>query len=77
MKAVISFGYKRFVVPLDDGLKMMQLLHEAEVYDTAYEDQGQVSYIGNAGHTMDIALNLLSDDDYAVAKMRGQKPEGK
>ena len=79
MKAVVKFGYKKFVMPLDDGIKLMHLLSEAETYDTDYDRELKMdlSYIGQAGQTMDITLNLLSDDDYAVAKMRGQKPADK
>ena len=63
-------------MPLDDGIRVMQQLSEAEVYDTEYDKDTKMdlSYIGHAGQVMDIQLNLLSDDDYAVAKMRGNKP---
>ena len=76
MKGIIKVGYRRFVMPLDDAIGVIQMLSNAEVYDTEYhkESKQDLSYIGHAGHMMDISLNLLSDDDYAVAKMRGQKP---
>ena len=66
-------------MPLDDAIKIMHHLTEAEVYETDYDRdlKMDLSYIGQAGQTMDITLNLLSDDDYAVAKMRGQKPADK
>lgn len=76
MKGIIKVGYRKFVMPLDDAIEVMRALSNAEVYDTEYHKELKLdlSYIGNAGQMMDISLNLLSDDDYAVAKMRGQKP---
>ena len=77
MKGIIKVGYRKFVMPLDDAVQVIQALSNAEVYDTEYHKELKLdlSYIGNAGQMMDISLNLLSDDDYAVAKMRGPKPE--
>ena len=76
MKGIIKVGYRKFVMPLDDAVQVIKALSNAEVYDTEYHKELKLdlSYTGNAGQMMDISLNLLSDDDYAVAKMRGQKP---
>lgn len=79
MKAIVKFGYMKYVMPLDDGIQLIKTLSKCEVFDTEYDRELKMdlSYIGRAGQPMDITLNLLSDDDYAVAKMRGQKPTEK
>ena len=75
MKAIVRFGYEEFVLPLDDALVLFRTLEHAEKTEECWNSNTKEHerYIG--GKTPKLRVELLSDDDYAVAKMRGSKPE--
>ena len=75
MKAIVRFGYEEFVLPLDDALVLFRTLEHAEKTEECWNSntKEQERYIG--GKTPKLRVELFSDDEYAVAKMRGPKPE--
>lgn len=75
MKAIIKFGYEEFVLPLEDALVLFRTFENAERTDEVWnsDTKEHERYIG--GKTPKLRVELFSDDEYAVAKMRGPKPE--
>lgn len=75
MKALVKFGYDEFIMPLDDALVLFRTFENAELTEESWNSNTKSSdrYIG--GKAPRLEVKLFSDDDYAVAKMRGPKPE--
>lgn len=76
MKALVEIGYDKYVMPFEDAVVLLRTMENMERLEADYiSGQGQVYYIKTDGRPMGAALQCLSDDDYAVIKMRGAKPE--
>lgn len=74
MKALVSLGYRKYVMPFEDAVVLIRALENVESFETAYEPSvGQVLYIDNV-KPLDVSMEMITDDQYAVAKMRGKKP---
>lgn len=75
MKAIVRFGYDEFILPLDDALVLFRTLENAEKTEESWNSNTKEHerYIG--GNAPKLRVELFSDDEYAVAKMRGAKPE--
>ena len=78
-KIIISTGYRKFVLDADKALKVVELLHDAELYETKYHSatNGHDSY--NSHHvyendesTSNITIELIPEAMYAVAKLAGR-----
>ena len=79
MKAIIKLGYKDYVLNVEDAVKIMELLENAERYETQYY-RAEESETGESYHSHHIydeieddrALQLLSDKTYRIAKLAGK-----
>lgn len=74
-KCVIDFVHSNYVVDADKALKLMELLSDAEVYQTRWnreEDGGTTKHIYDADRVC--SLELLADAKYKMYKMAG-KPD--
>ena len=84
MKAVITLGYREYVMEAEDALALLQVMAKAERYETKWrkEEEGGTSYYiwaeseqpGDHGHNVG-ALRLISDDHYRIAKLAGAPPK--
>ena len=73
MKALVDISYCKMIMDLEDVCVLIRTLEKAEVYETDYvSGQGAVIYLTHKAP--DVSIAMLTDDDYAVAKMRGPKP---
>lgn len=74
-KCVIDFGHSNYVIDADKAVKLMELLDQAEVYQSRWrrEDEG-----GSTKHIYDAdrvcTAELLSEAKYKMYKLAG-KPE--
>lgn len=74
-KCVIDFGHSNYVIDADKAVKLMELLDQAEVYQSRWrrEDEG-----GSTKHIYEAdrlcSLELLSEAKYKMYKLAG-KPE--
>lgn len=84
MKAVIQIGYRSYVMEPEAALALLQMMADAERYDTKWreEDKGSTSYhIWDAAddgnkHGGDVgSLRLITDDHYRIAKLAGKMPK--
>lgn len=77
MKALIELGYDKYIMPFEDAVVLIRTLENVERIESEYiSGQGQVYYIKTDGRPMNATLQCISDDEYAVIKMRGPKPKG-
>ena len=80
MKAIVKLGYKDYVLNVEDAVKIMELLENAERYETQYHRGAEESETGesyNSHHIYDEieddrALQLMSDKTYRIAKLAGK-----
>ena len=75
MKAIFKWGYDELIMPFEDAVVLIRTLENAEFTEDTWDSElkEHVRFIG--GKSPKFKLELLSDDEYAVAKMRGAKPE--
>lgn len=84
MKAVITLGYREYVMEAEDALALLQVIARGERYQSKWrkaEDGGTSYYIwteseqpGDPGHNIG-SLRLISDDHYRIAKLAGAPPK--
>ena len=84
MKAVISLGYRDYVMEAEDALALLQVIARGERYQTKWrkEEEGGTSYYiwteseqpGNHGNNIG-DLRLISDDHDRIAKLAGAPPK--
>lgn len=75
MKALVEIGYEKYVMPFDDAVVLIRTLENMERVESTYiSGQGTVLYIKLDG-TPPISLTCMTDEQYAVMKMRGPKPQ--
>lgn len=79
MKAIVKLGYKDYVLNVEDAVKIMELLENAERYETQYHraEESETGESYNSHHIYDEieddrALQLLSDKTYRIAKLAGK-----
>lgn len=80
-KIILAMGYRKFVVDADKALKVVELLHDAELYEIKYHSavNGRDSYnthhvYENDDSTSNIGIELMPESMYAVSKLAG-KPD--
>lgn len=76
MKALVELGYNKYVMPFEDAVVLLRTLENVEQLESEYvSGQGQVYYLRDkVGLPLEAALQCLTEDEYAVIKMRGAKP---
>ena len=78
-KIVISLGYRKFVMDADKALKVVELLHDAEMYESKYHSTvGDIAahntthvYANDEG-TSTIGIELIPEAMYALGKLAGK-----
>lgn len=74
MKALVKLGYGApFLLPFEDAVVLIRTLEKAEGYKKHYEHGKEQLYV--MPNQAEITLECLTDDQYAVAKMRGEVPD--
>jgi hypothetical protein len=74
MKGIITVGYKRLVMDLEDAVLLMKALGEAERYELNWrsaDDGGSTHHIYPCD-TEELTLVTMSDDLYRMAKLAGK-----
>jgi len=77
-KAIISFGYKKYVMSIENAITVVELMSNAERYESKYKskDQGGTTYhIWEEDDIEPKEFQVLSDNSYRMAKMAGKHPE--
>lgn len=78
-KAVVSVGYREYVIDADKALTLLGLLEDAELYQEKYRSGGTSTfhiYQNEEPSTTPMTLKLLPKKLYDLAKLAG-KPEEK
>lgn len=81
MKAILSVGYKHYVVEAADAVRVAEILLGAELYATKYRtdaEGGTTRHIWSTktdGDDPIITVQLLSDTKYGMYKLAGPPPE--
>jgi hypothetical protein len=76
-KAVVSLGYREFVLDADKALTLLGLLEDAELYQEKYRSGGiNTFHIYQSEEPQTMNLKLLPKKLYDLAKLAG-KPEEK
>jgi hypothetical protein len=74
VKALVKLGYgAQFLLPFDDAVVLIRTLEKAEGYKKHYDGGKEELYV--LPNHVEITLDCLTDDQYAIAKMRGEVPE--
>lgn len=73
MKAIVSIGYKHYVMDAEKAITMLGVLEHAEVYEQKW-DKGVTSHFVYAQDTSDHIreVKLLPDALYKLAKLAGK-----
>ena len=74
-KAIIAFGYNKYVLSIEDAITIVELMSNAERYASKYKgtEQGGTTY--HVWDDDDIApkeFQVLSDNLYRMAKLAGK-----
>ena len=73
MKALVKLGYGvDWIMPFEDAVVLVRTLEHAEGYAKKYDNGGEQLYV--TPNTVRIGLECITDEQYAVAKMRGEVP---
>lgn len=73
MKARVRIGYHDYVMDLDDAVVLIKTYEKMIPLESEYiSGQGQVWYVKDA-QDIDIQIIPMTDDQFAVIKMRGMK----
>lgn len=77
-KIIISLGYRKFVLDLEKATKVIDLLSDAEMYESKYHGSADGNPSYNTHHvyanedTNQIGLELMPEAMYALAKLAGK-----
>jgi hypothetical protein len=80
MKAVIRIGYKEYVLDADKAVRIMEMLENAERYESKWHSKSESRESYNTYHvyqdTTDdrVSMELITDNFYAMCKLAG-KPQ--
>ena len=80
MKAIISIGYRSYVVDADEALAVLKVLAEAERYDSKWNENTK----GNSYHVWTEenkgsdagSMRLITDNHYRIAKLADEPAKG-
>jgi hypothetical protein len=75
-KAVISFGYRNYVMDVSKAVQFAELLNGLERYENKYNKEGNnyTYHVYESEEETITEIKLISDHQYRVAKAAG-KPE--
>lgn len=81
MKAILSVGYRHYVVDAADAVRVAEILLGAEQYTTKYrvqEEGGTMHHIWPAegdGDDLSFPITVISDRKYHLYKLAGPPPK--
>lgn len=76
MKAMVKVGWDYYIMDLDDAVVLIRTMGKMVPIESEYvSGEGSRWYIKETNTTPKISLECWSDEEYAVMKMRGKKPE--
>lgn len=75
-KCAISIGYKTFVMDAEQGVQLMEILGNAELYEEKYRGSGApvTHHVYPSDDAGLVSLRLLPQGLYSMAKLAG-KPD--
>lgn len=72
--AVLTVGYRKLVLPVEDAMAVLMMLKHAEVLETTYTSvQGEIVYIG--GKLPEISIAFLDKTRYIEGIINGPKTD--
>ena len=78
-KVIVAVGYKQFVVDAEVGVKLLDLLCDAEIYEDKYHGGGKENthhIYANEGHSsafgVSVEMKLIPNKFYQMAKLAGK-----
>ena len=78
MKAMVKLGWDHYVMELDDAVVLIRTMEKMISLESEYvSGEGTRWYVKDSNTAPKISLQCISDDEFAVIKMRGAKPEEK
>lgn len=77
--AIINFGYRQLVLPVDKAMQLVDVLVEAEVYEHKYHKDDKTEKTHKTNHIYrptdnSVEVSVISDEQYQMYKLAG-KPE--
>lgn len=73
MKATIELGYKSYVMDAEKAIAVLEMLDQAEMYETKWVNKSTAHYIYPQEGSDNIrTLKILPDALYKMAKMAGR-----
>jgi uncharacterized metal-binding protein len=77
-KAVVEIGYRKLVLPLAKAVQVVDLLGDAEIYETAYhkdevnDKSVKTHHIFGVDIDNSIQMHIISDVEYSKYKLAGK-----
>lgn len=79
-KVRIEIGYKTYIVEASDGVQLMQILNNAEMFEekTKRNNEGVYSstFYCYEQDTTGVSISLIPSSLYRMAKLAGKPPKG-
>ena len=73
MKAIVQVGYRNYVMDADKALEFLELLDQAEVYESKWENKTTAHYVYTQDHNDHVRdMKLLPTALYNMAKLAGK-----
>jgi hypothetical protein len=78
--AIVDTGYRKVVLPMDKAMQLIDLLAEAEIYETKYhrnskdEPSHKTHHIYKEANRV-IEMMAISDEHYEMYKLAGKPAE--
>lgn len=77
-KAVVSIGYKKYVLETGDAIKLGSLLATAELYEEKWrrqEDGGTTKHVWGQDEGDGFTVTILPEAAYQICKLAGKPKE--
>jgi len=81
---VIELGYRKYILPREKAMQLVECLECAEVYETKYWEESKRLALGMAEpYTYHVypsdssfSMSIISESHYQMAKLAGKPQEG-
>lgn len=78
MKALVRLGWDHYIMDIDEAVVLIRTLEKMTPLESEYvSGEGNRWYVKADGGIPKIGLECLTEDEVAVIKMRGNKPQEK
>jgi hypothetical protein len=79
-KVKIEIGYKTYIVDANQGVQLMQILNNAEMFEEKTKRSQDGSYSSSffcyEQDTMGVTISMIPSSLYRMAKLAGKPPKG-